>query len=734
MSTLFTELKRRNVLRVAAAYTVVGWVVLQAVDVVAPILELPDWFARGILVVLAVGLPITVVISWFYEWTPEGVMTEEAAVAAGYAKPAGFGRQIDFVIIALLLVAVGLLAYDRSRLDERMLFSPDAPSIAVLPFVNRSQSADMAYFSDGLAEDILNRLALARGLTVTARQSSFTFRDSDETPAEIGRRLGVDTLLEGSVERFAGQVRVTVQLVSARSGSAFWADSFTAPLGGVFSIQNRIIEGVLGLLVPGAEAGEITPPPASTLALSFQVYDLYLQGLYHLNHFIAADQSRPAEVMLEIAIDYFSRAIALSPGLSVAWADRAMARNYLSGAGVRPRAEKLILADIEKALELGPGLGQVQMRAGQVWTGDIERSLGHLDRAVEINPNLAEAHARRSELLRYVGRYEESFDAAELAYRLDPLDNWASEAVTYVYLYRGQHDLLERTIEESRGNQWQAGALMNEAFVQFQLGRMHRLAALELASDNIAGYRDAWAISARGRFGAAYLTLGLLDKAREWTAGQYDDAFLITAGQYGDAIAFLEKEWAAIEAAGGRREPVWVFRYKYDIAAWLVHAYVLAGRYREAVAFYDEVGYDGRLVYDRRLQTLARGERMNPPWAEIPYVYALRKTGDGEKAAELLALFHAELEDRLSQGIDLADHYFELARILVLEGDLEGGLGALETAIDKGWRRWYLDFDPVLEPVRALTGYAPLKASYDADIARQRALAEATLEAGAKAP
>jgi hypothetical protein len=180
MRRLFEQLKRRNVLRAAAGYAVVAWLIIQVADTVFPILGVPVWVTTMVVVLIIIGFPVTVVVSWVYQWTPAGIMTEQEADAAGYTEPIGIGRQIDFVIIILLIIAVGWLIYDRTV--EPILDN----SIAVLPFVNMTADPENEFFADGISEEILNLLVQIPDLKVIGRTSSFSFKGKDVDLRTIG--------------------------------------------------------------------------------------------------------------------------------------------------------------------------------------------------------------------------------------------------------------------------------------------------------------------------------------------------------------------------------------------------------------------------------------------------------------------------------------------------------------------------------------------------------------------
>ena len=238
--SLFSELKRRNVLRVAIAYLAITWLIIQVIETLFPIFGLSDELIRLLVILLAIGFPLILIFSWLYELTPEGVMTAEAADAAGYIKPAAFGRHIDFVIIALLVVSVGWLVYERER-------GPQAAenSIAVLPFVNMSHDPEQEYFSDGVAEEILNMLAQVQGLKVTARTSSFQFKGQTLDVPLIGKQLNVAAVLEGSVRKAGDVLRISAQLVSTTDGFQLWSRTYDRRLDDVFAIQDEIAASIV---------------------------------------------------------------------------------------------------------------------------------------------------------------------------------------------------------------------------------------------------------------------------------------------------------------------------------------------------------------------------------------------------------------------------------------------------------------------------------------------------------
>ncbi|MDX1571915.1 MAG: hypothetical protein R3200_15645, partial [Xanthomonadales bacterium] len=291
--SFISELKRRNVFRVALAYLVLAWLVLQVGDVLIDALDLPGEYNKFIVILLALGFVPILVFSWVFEMTPEGLKREkdirrEESITAHTAK------KLDLVVIALLVLAIGMFAYDRFA-GPRPASHATAPapqgqigdaSIAVLPFVNMSGNTDNEYFSDGLTETLLHMLAQVDGLRVAARTSAFAFKDTNTDIREIAAKLNVATVLEGSVQRSGERVRITAQLVDAADGSHLWSQNFDRDLDDIFAIQDEIATTVASALkssLLGVDEGNEQAVPGAEIAnvgtRSMEAYDHYLRGL-----------------------------------------------------------------------------------------------------------------------------------------------------------------------------------------------------------------------------------------------------------------------------------------------------------------------------------------------------------------------------------------------------------------------------------------------------------------------
>lgn len=250
--SLFTELKRRNVFRVALAYVVVAWLLMQVGDTLAPALLLPEWTTRFLAFLLLLGFPMAVFAAWAFELTPDGIKPETSDKRDNLSAPPS-RRKIDLLIIALLAVAVGYFAWDKFAVREEALTeaalaatepTSEHRSIAVLPFVNMSGDIEQEYFSDGLSEEILNLLAKIPQLGVTSRSSAFSFKGKDYTISDVAEQLGVKHVLEGSVRRSGDQIRITAQLIDASTDKHLWSDTWDRAFQDVFVIQDEIAAAV----------------------------------------------------------------------------------------------------------------------------------------------------------------------------------------------------------------------------------------------------------------------------------------------------------------------------------------------------------------------------------------------------------------------------------------------------------------------------------------------------------
>ena len=291
--SLYAELKRRNVFRVALAYLVLAWLLVQIGSVLLPTFDAPIWVMRVLVLVLAAGFVVAIVFSWVYELTPQGLKRDhEVAPDASIAHHTA--KKLDVAVIALLVLAIGVAAYTHLRKAPVAPVAPPAPStadatdarpsLAVLPFVNMSAVAENEYFSDGLTETLLNMLAQVEGLKVTARTSAFAFKGTNKDIREIATTLNVNAVLEGSVQRAGQRVRITAQLIDARDGNHLWSQSYDRTLDDLFTIQDEIAAAVAKELTRSLlGAGSTLPKVGEVGTHDSEAYDLYLRGMEKIN-------------------------------------------------------------------------------------------------------------------------------------------------------------------------------------------------------------------------------------------------------------------------------------------------------------------------------------------------------------------------------------------------------------------------------------------------------------------
>ena len=410
------ELKRRNVFRVAAVYGATAFVIIEASDLIFPRIPLPEWTIALVVWLSLLGFPIALVLAWAYEKTPDGMRAtdpaETAELDALVAQPAR--RRWPAGIAALIgIILLGLGAW--WTLTRTGPGAQTYDSIAVLPFTNMSGDPENTWFSDGLAEELINALAGVEDLKVAGRTSSFSLRDQNLDLRTIGDTLGVETVLEGSVRRSEDRVRITAQLIDAETGFHLWSDEYDRSITDIFQVQEELAQSIVGALLPrlGAESDDLFRGGTADL----EAYDLYLscrQKWY----------TRRIELLWE-AIDECEAAVARDPEFASAWSGLADAIDALAfrSARAQPLVPRARMA-AQRAVLLDPDLaegwaswGVLAFEADRDWTtGELA-----LKRAIELKPSYAYARAMLGDLLRNQGRVKEAIEQQRLALELDPL-------------------------------------------------------------------------------------------------------------------------------------------------------------------------------------------------------------------------------------------------------------------------------------------------------------------------
>ena len=445
MSGIFSELKRRNVFRVAIAYTLVAWVLLQISDVLFPALTLPDWSVRMVAGFLIIGFPLALVFAWAFELTPEG-LKREREVDRDQSITHQTGRKLDFIVIAVLVIAVALFSIDRIVWDAgNPAITPidDDKSIAVLPFVNMSNDPENEYFSDGISEELLNLLAKIPELRVIGRTSSFQFKNKQVDLRNIGETLGVANILEGSVRKSGNTVRITAQLISADDATHIWSDTFDRNLDDIFKIQEEIANAVVDALRVELLGQTIAPRAAPIVG---DAYDAYLKGLYYYR------RRNPDDLIK--SLDYFEKALALDPELSIAWEmiGSVYMNQTLSGTLPLSEGQKMSQEALDRSLELDPmAAGALYQTGFRLMAFDWDWAGAELSmaKAIAIEPNHAGALSGLGLLNLALGRVNEAVDFQKQSLRADPLRIASHQNLGFIYYKSGQIDLAAQALRSS---------------------------------------------------------------------------------------------------------------------------------------------------------------------------------------------------------------------------------------------------------------------------------------------
>src|SRR3954447_7360179 len=352
-SGFFSELRRRNVIRMAGLYLVGAWLLTQVSSTVLPMFGAPEWLPRSIVLLLAIGFIPALLFSWVFELTPEGLKRDEEVAPEKSIAPQT-ARRMDRMIIVALVLAVSYFAFDKFVLAPRRQQIPapngreariSAKSIAVLPFDNLSRDPDNAYFCEGVQDEILTRLAKVADLKVIARTSTQKFKSSPDNLPQIAKQLGVAHILEGSVQKSNDQVRVNVQLINALTDAHLWADTYDRKLTDIFTVETEIAKTIADMLqakLSGSEQTAMSKKPTENPA----AHELYLQGRFFWNKRTAAN--------LRKSIDCFNQAIAKDPNYALAYAGLSQAWSLLSAYNAASPADSYPQAEAfaRKALAL----------------------------------------------------------------------------------------------------------------------------------------------------------------------------------------------------------------------------------------------------------------------------------------------------------------------------------------------------------------------------------------------
>jgi serine/threonine-protein kinase len=442
----FAELKRRNVYKVAVAYAIVGWLLVQVATQVFPFLEIPNWVVRLVIALVAIGFPIALVIAWAFEATPEGIKRTEVADAMPAARSPKRHAWI-FVVIVGAALSVGLFFIGRyTGRNTASTLELSTKSIAVLPFDNLSRDPDNAYFAEGVQDEILTRLAKIADLKVISRTSTQRFKSAPSDLRDIAKQLGVMHILEGSVQKANDQVRVNVQLINAMSDAHLWADTYDRKLTDIFAVESDIAKTIADSLqakLTGSEKAMIAAQPTTNT----EAYELYHKGR-------SLWEKRSGDNIPK-AIGFYEQAIARDPNYALAYAGLAKAYILLpfyTGADRLDAGSKAKDAAL-KALSLDSNLAEAHTALGKILFFreiDLAGAMREYKRGIELNPNDATAHHWfGNDSLAALERFEEAISEGKRAIELDPLSTVINVDLGETFFYAHRYDEAERQMRKS---------------------------------------------------------------------------------------------------------------------------------------------------------------------------------------------------------------------------------------------------------------------------------------------
>ena len=693
------ELRRRHIVRIAAVYAATAWLVLQLGAIVFPALHAPSWCLPVLIGFVALGFPVALVLAWAFEMTPQGVRRTEAGDSDEATSPNNrrrVGQVLNVAIIVLLAAAVGVLAW---RLDHSGNAGPvqatvtatrapapstaiPANSIAVLPFLDLSPKGNQAYFAEGVSEQLLDILAQSTTLKVAARTSAFQFKGKPENVTKIGRILRVRHVLEGSVRRDGDLVRITVQLIDARTDYHEWSKTYQRKMTDIFKVQDDISKAIADALeVRFSNASGTSAVAKADPVTSPAAYDQYLLGRQLLN--------RRTGKSLREALTHFKKAVKLDPGYAPAYAQIAITYSLLTkgtqtyGNYTGDEANALAKPYLDKAVSLAPDAPETQAAQGRydVLAHRDHASIQRFSRAVKGNPSYMDAATWLAEGYQAQGQYQNAVDVYRSAIRRDPLNWLINDNYMDALLNRNRFDQAT-SIARRFMNLYPARAQLMLGEVEFARGE-------PIAS--LKHYLTAMNLHPNGQTETEG-TINVLI-----AAGLYEDAHRLRVWDDGGALAAF---------AGDRDEALRQVRLSLDRHANEVNAhgeasfvYLILGNHAEALQ---------QLNQTWRLSESQHQDIWDFLPGDLTYAALLQETGDTGKAKEALLQLRKRVRrlraNAQAAGVNQDASYWLEAGIKILSGDKTSGLEDLMKVVKQPGLNFpsqkNLDWAPQFDSVR----------------------------------
>ena len=681
----FEELKRRNVFRVAIGYAITAWLLLQFIDLVLENVNAPDWVMQVFMLALAIGFPLAVFFAWAFEMTPEGVK-RESEVDRTQSITSKTGRKMDRSIIIIMALALAYFAYDKfsgsetgnpaqvaSPVSETVTETPaptmsqapktDEKSIAVLPLVNRSVNAEDAFFAEGLHDELLTQLSRVSALKVISRTSVMGYAGTTKRMPEIGRELGVATLLEGGVQRSGNRVRINVQLIDAETDEHMWAEVYDRELtaDNLFDIQSditRAIADALQAVLTGEEQQNLEQNPTENV----DAYAFYLRGK-------AASKGYGRQVVeIDESIGYFQSAIELDPQFAAAYAVLAIDWTERFWTSDRQGDElEHAFAALEQARALAPELPETLTAAGyyHYWGHlDYKPAIAAFDRALQKEPRNYLALRGKAYALRRLGRMAEAVVLLETVVSLDPLFAEIHADLAYCLLRSGQYQQAKITMDR----------------------------ATLLGADNpFYQYINAESFLFRGELEPAWQAMVSAFSDDEYTQGFYLDIQMLVALAQDDASRIdyvLDRYGVADSQSLGpifTRGLVYLHRDEPDKLLTLIEE------------------------FQQSLQ-IAQREQPDSEATLLGFVHLYGLQKDQARLTEAVKAYYAGVKPDALRIVENRSVPIAYA----LAGDTDGVLAYLEELVTQygPWEFYYFTIDPVFDSIRDLPRFQALDKQY----------------------
>jgi TolB-like protein/Tfp pilus assembly protein PilF len=722
LSAVLTELNRRKVLRTVGAYAVAVFVVLQLMDAAVEPLRLPDWLPTLVVIVLILGFPLVFILAWHFDITSEGVKKTHAVSLLTRAQ-----NTMLFSMMMLGMIGLGFGFYSyysnvftisdaggiQTVASQQREFVAPQNSIAVLPFADLSEDSSQGYFSDGIAEEILNVLAKVSGLHVAARTSSFAFRAPDKDIREIGRLLNVSTVLEGSIRKSGDRIRLTAQLINVEDGYHIWSNSYDRELDDVFAIQDEVASAIATALVDSFD-GLKQQPASRTRDLA--AFEAYRTGRLHW--------WRRSPDELQKAITLFAEALEHDPAYAPAYA--AMADSWLLlamyGNLTNMKATERAMPMIEKALEIDPESSEAFAALGLArWQiGQLDAAESALRQAIKLNDDYIPAYLWLGGLLGEIGRLPEQSQVLQQAMVLDPLNELLAINVAGNLSAQGDYQAAMDLLKELVALRPDSATLLR-IMAGYAMKGGDLVAGWQYASQSYDLEPESPVVIET--LAGAWESVGVMDKAESLLREGLDlasDNFSLQTTYF-----FLLLKQGRLEKA----ERLLTEQYGPSIEDLPEQ---LQQRY------YFQKGMISLLTGD------SEGVRVNlenavsddseQAWNSEQIMYATilsklyRDAGNDELAEKRLASAERAVRRARINGVDDAGIYYTESSIHALRGRSEAALEKLQEAYDRGFRGvWMLEIDLRLESLYSEPRFVAIKHQIEKDIVQARTEVESLM-------